>query len=50
MEWHQIHCYEGQAPKKSLQSGQQKLMERVYENITCHISQSTSSEGHVFIN
>lgn len=49
-EWHQIHCHEGQAPKKNLQSGQEKLKERVYENIACHIPQSTSSEGHIIMN
>lgn len=32
-EQHQTHCYDGQAPDKSLQTGQQKLKGRVYENI-----------------
>lgn len=31
-------------------SGQQKLKERVYENIAWHKSQSASSEVHVFMN
>lgn len=37
-------------PLRKVKSGQQKLKERVYENIACHISQSRSYEGHVFMN